>query len=401
MSKADAIRQRAETKRDTERFEADHPAVRAAKRYCERTGASWHIGVGGRCELGKRAIKQWVYEAWQQVASAWETPRGKSLMLGVPVAALLLLGLLISAEAVLTGLGVIFTIAAMVFSVGIGVALGSGEYSWSDIKPDWQAASTAEKALIVFLGLAAVAGSPLGVVAYVVALSVQVRAVRIAVKSILVVALASAVGMLLYVLYLAVMQDPWGSLVVALWIVGIIGVVFGSVWLIQILRDTRAEKRREAVSAARVNAEMLQAAYERVKPFLETMYQKVFDGIPEKDVIDYDTWVSQMESWLADSGLAWVDLLQYESDRHELWDKFDHTSYYSDFRPRWSSYPYGDFIDDLHDWQRAQLSARKHRWVRTRQVGAFIGATLFLVKTKFCPNVDLPDWDKVDAGSAS
>lgn len=401
MSKADDIREHAEKKRDTERFAADHPAVRAAKRYCERTGAGWRIGVGGRCELGKRAIKQWVYEAWQQVANAWSTPRGKLLMLGVPVAALLLLGLLISAEAVLTGLGVTFVIVAALVSITLGVALGSGEYSWSDIKPDWQAASTAEKALIVFLGLAAVAGSPLGVVAYVVALSVQMRAVRIAVKSILVVALACVVGMLLYVLYLAVIQDLWGSLVVALWIVGIICVIFGGARLIQSLRDTRAAKRREAMRAARADAEALQMAYERLKPFLKTTYQNIFDGLPERNVTDYDTWVCQVEIWLAMSGLAWVDLLQYESDRHELWRKFDISGYYSVIVPLTSLYGYGEFIDDLHKWQRTQLPLGKQRWVRTRQVGAFIGATLFLVKTKFCPNVDLPDWDKVDAGSAS
>ena len=90
----DRIRDKANAKRGLQTFGPDHPAVRAAKRYCERTGKSWNVGIGGRCELGKRAIKQWTYEATRPVRKAWQYAVAKWVTALVISLVLVVIGLL-------------------------------------------------------------------------------------------------------------------------------------------------------------------------------------------------------------------------------------------------------------------------------------------------------------------
>ena len=114
----DQLRNYADSHRDTAVFGPNHPAVRAAKRYCERTEAQWEIGAGGRCELGKRALKQWGYEIWANIRTRW-------LIISLPSLGILIWGLSIDVGQTLVVVATI--LGALYIVVGIFTGLLADE----------------------------------------------------------------------------------------------------------------------------------------------------------------------------------------------------------------------------------------------------------------------------------
>lgn len=115
----------AEEKRRTKTYGTHHAAVQAAARYCERTGEAWDVGYGGRCELDKRALKQWGYELFvAPIAKAWKSRMGRVLLIGVPIAALITLAMINGMWSMLLGVSIALGLMLIVAAAAFGVLCG-------------------------------------------------------------------------------------------------------------------------------------------------------------------------------------------------------------------------------------------------------------------------------------
>jgi SUMO ligase MMS21 Smc5/6 complex component len=54
-------------------------------------------------------------------------------------------------------------------------------------------------------------------------------------------------------------------------------------------------------------------------------------------------------------------------------------------------------INAIDELLMSSMKPSKQRQRRFKEVVAFVAATLFMLKSEVCPNVDLPDWDSVNA----
>ena len=181
----------AESHRKTVAFGPEHPAVRAAKRYCDRTGATWEIGIGGRCELGKRALKQWGYELWQNVNARWA-------IILLPILVLLVFGFVVNPAA--TG-GALLVIAGVLYAL-LGIVLG---LFFEDKYDGWSSGigSATERKLLIGLFVATI---PVSGPMYLLARLVRSEMVRTVLFGLSVIVMA---GIILVMLYGIIMSVGW------------------------------------------------------------------------------------------------------------------------------------------------------------------------------------------------
>lgn len=120
-------------------------------------------------------------------------------------------------------------------------------------------------------------------------------------------------------------------------------------------------------ASERAHDQVVQAAYERLKPFLMEEFQKAEKYFPAKSKLHtYDAWIEAFAACPAKCDLTWTDLVRYEpgSDRYDLAkrlggfpdvaDSYGVFHYYGDFL---------DFRDALLQWQLSQLPPRKQRFL--------------------------------------
>lgn len=412
MWSANTIRQWAENQRRSVSFTADHPAVKAARRYCERTGRTWHIGIGGRCELGKRAIKQWLYEWSQPLVKAWRAWLGATLGITLLFTAVLL-GLFASWMITLSIVTIVVAFVLVVIGGVCGYTVANDPEApmsdmWKvtakDFDPD---ASPLGRWLVAAVLIVA---APFSLAIYGIIMLSRKRVTRAVVQALLKGLFWCVVGLCLYVIgsmlyWLWITEQLIGVLVMMAWMLGLagvgVGLFFGLGWLLKRAEASHGRKVEAVYASERANDQVVQAAYERLKPFLMDEFQKAEKYFPAKSKLHtYDAWIEAFAACLAKCDLAWTDLVRYESGS----DRYDLAKRLGDFPDVADSYGvfryYGDFLDfrdALLQWQLDQLPPRKQRWVRAKQVVSFVAATAFLLKSKVCPNVELPDWDAVGA----
>lgn len=349
----------AESKRRTVAFGPEHPAVRAAKRYCQQTGASWEIGIGGRCELGKRALKQWWGQIRSSVTARW------AIIVTIALLAIAA-GLIASPSVTLTLLAVFAAYAYF----GGGVFLG---LYFEDRK------NVRKRSLIgLFILTILISG-----IVFVVA-----RLMHFRVFQIILLALICGAGLLgLYALMMHVGIASF--MLVLIIVVAIVAGAFGVAKGIDALGRYVARTGLEHAAAAKhirlSDADLQRAARDELDGLLRAYYAAQTDY--ELNGMSYEQWLDNFEKVLQSEGTGWTELV-CEHPYGSL--------------PSLHSYPallfgYTDFMQGLKDiWRDRRVSQAAARKQHTPwQVVSFIASALFLLKSSVCPNVILPKWEDV------
>lgn len=376
---ADAINRYAEARRGLHAFSPSHPAVRAAKRWCERTGATWEIGVGGRCELGKRAIKQWLYELTLPLRQI------RVLLYLIPTVVLaLLIGCLILAPipTLAVGGGVAAFVAIIVGGVTADMQ-GEGESVLADMSKPLR---------MLWIGIWVVM-LPFALGAYLITRAAQsdfmhrhTERISTIMATVLVVFMVGAVGMLLVT---ATMYLGWMTLLV--WAGrGILALacIGGALVAISKMFDHYSHKlntqRLEKERAKRTDESVQREARNQLEPALRRYYETVRDT----SALSYEEWVAALETLLHENGKVWSDLI-----RPFAYGRF----HFIADDDRFGDAGYSGFAFYAEDLYVDRLTPARRRKMKVRQVTSFIGATLFLFKTQLCPNVILPPKELVES----
>lgn len=368
----------AESHRKTVAFGPEHPAVRAAKRYCDRTGATWEIGIGGRCELGKRALKQWGYELWQNVTARW------ALIL-LPILVLLVFGFVVNPAA--TG-GALLVIAGILYAL-LGIVLG---LFFEDKYDGWSLGigSATERKLLIGLFIVTI---PVSGPMYLLARLVRSEMVRTVLFGSFVIVMA---GLILVMLYGIIMSVGWLQFLIGIGVsAAVVAALLGVIVLGGVVTDKVSRERTEKLTAAREvrrnDASIQHAVRDSLDDTLRSYYARNKEfALDQSAFPEFDAWRDRLEEMLADHGYVWEDLLSEWSYSRFTWlfyeDNYDIA---------------GDFMTDLQDrWRQQEVEkARRNeqRRAKARNVLGFVGASLFLAKSRVCPNVVLPKRDQVIA----
>ena len=368
----------AESHRKTVAFGPEHPAVRAAKRYCDRTGATWEIGIGGRCELGKRALKQWGYELWQNVTARWA-------IILLPLLAIIGLGLVINARST----GIVLTVIVGIVYVLAGLLLG---FYVEDRDDGWQTlpkSSVERKRLLVaFLVTIPVSG-----LAYLIARLLRSELVHTIILGGLILALSVAI---LGILFEIGMRVGWVSLLIGLLIfAGMVAAALGVIVLVGFVAgkvaEANQERREAALDARRNDVSVQRAVRDSLDGALRDYYARNKEFALDQSVFpEFEAWRDRLEVMLGDHEYAWEDLPSEWPLTRFVWLYYEENYEIAD-----------DFMTDLRDRWRQQQVAKAHRneqgRAKARNVLGFVGASLFLAKSRVCPNVVLPKRDQVIA----
>ena len=368
----------AESHRKTVAFGPEHPAVRAAKRYCDRTGATWEIGIGGRCELGKRALKQWGYELWQNVNARWA-------IILLPILVIIGLGLAINARST----GIVLAVIAGIVYVLAGLLLG---LYVEDRYDGWQTLpkSSPERKVMLVAFLVTI---PVSGLAYLIARLLRSELVATIVLGALILALSVVILGLLFEIG---MRVGWVSLLIGLLIlVGMVAALLGVVVLAGFVAgkvaETNQERREAALEARRNDVSIQHAVRDSLDDTLRSYYARNKGAACDDSGFPaFDAWRDRLEEMLAHHGYVWEDLPSEWPLTRFTWlfyeDNYDIA---------------GDFMTDLQDrWRQQEVAkARRNeqRRAKARNVLGFVGASLFLAKSRVCPNVVLPKRDQVIA----
>ncbi len=375
----DQLNNYADKHRGTQAFGPNHPAVRAAKRYCERTGAQWEIGVGGRCELGKRALKQWGHEIWANIRARW-------VLITLPVVLLIIWGFSMNAGKTLD---VIATILGMVYIV-LGIFMG---IFFEDTQYEGELLGDTLGERRVALG-AVITTIPVSGPAFILARLFRWEKFQIIAKhvGILLLAIAAVAALIRIILAVGWSDFLIGLAIVAGIIVAASGLVLGFFSLSSLVnkrQNARAAREHalllnDSVVQARARASIEEAL--RAYYLANTSHGRSVDG----DEVSYEEWVTRLEQMLAKRELGWTDVLAAEylyTSYDWLWSDPDYT---------WG---FHRFVEGIQEVQRAKLieqaAARERRRAPVRNALGFVAATLFLMKSKVCPGVILPKMDDV------
>ena len=386
---ADRIRDFAEGHRGRKTFGPNHPAVKAAKRYCERTGRSWEISIGGRCELGKRAIKQWLYEVTAPIRRVWQYAAAK-WTISLAFAATAIVAGIIFVPVLMAALGV-------GVAVIIGVVLGAAAGYMSGHGFEFRSAERWGKTVFV---IGWVLGSPVAMIVFLCTLMVNQSwwwKVKRVILKVLAVMFFVAVGGSLTA---AIVSAIWAGHAIMLFgvLAGIAGVVaasiFGPGMAIRVHERRvkhRAEELRKDATAQVAAREKLLSAFQ-----LAYDYEKGWrEDLPtSKKLLPFDQWVEQIGEVLVNHGYTWTDLANPRLSWFDRYNTFNFLEFTSDGPFTGPSVPLIDAIDEL---LMSSMKPSKQRRRRFKEVVAFVAATLFMLKSEVCPNVDLPDWDSVNA----
>ncbi len=374
---AQDIQRFAEARRKVKAFSPTHPAVRAAKRWCERTGATWEIGVGGRCELGKRAIKQWLYE--------WTLPlrqmRNVLAIVAVVFTALIVAGLIWQTIPSLVILAIIGNI------VGMGVG-GMTADSHINHEPLFSDMSRPQQIAWIAIWVLFLPGAGVMYLMWRIGNSGFMRrnGERIAV-TFLFILLAAFCFIIVFGLVESIITYGWLRVlrIVGLVLLGV-ATLFGIVFGLPILINTRLEKRAEIkLQAVRNDATAQQRALELCTPALMEYYA---DGRYRPQPLSYDEWRDRLKDLLNDQGMNWSDLIAPHPYMELMFISNDRA---------FGVLGYLDFINALDALYDKSQTPTARRARKVAEGVSFTAATLFLVKAKFCPNVILPPKDMVEA----
>jgi len=376
------------------------------KRYCERTLAEWDVGAGGHCKIGQRVIAQLTYEATQPLRRAWATPKGKSVVIGVPVVALLLIGVLLSWQATLTVCAVLLGAVVMSLGVGIGRELGSRELTLRKLAEEWREpwikGSKWDKTLVLLLSVPLLAAVLVGLVILALMRVFEMKWVRTTLYWLFVAIVAT--GVVGFIVILVMQGNLLDFLGVVLFLVVLFALAVGLSYGLQSLAETAHEhgrlKQLNAERAERNDEKKVAAAYERLEPFLQKTYKLVQPTATWE--LTYEQWVARMEGLLQSRGLAWTDMERPADYPWNLSARLTVLGVYNPDEVVLSlDYDIIDFTQDLYLWQQAQLPPRKQRQRALRDVWDFVTAWMYFAKTRVCMLVNLPPMEQVGRHNAN
>ncbi|MBP6038169.1 MAG: hypothetical protein KA604_02410 [Candidatus Saccharimonas sp.] len=375
----DQLRNYADSHRDTAVFGPNHPAVRASRRYCERTEAQWEIGAGGRCELGKRALKQWGYEIWANIRTRW-------LIISLPSLGILIWGLSIDVGQTLVVVATI--LGALYIVVGIFTGLLADEIRYKK----GQLGDTFNQNLLLkgaFFMTIAVSG-PLYMLCRVFR---NDRGRLIAMRAGIVLLVLAAVSGA----FAVAMNVGWGSFLLGVaYIVGFIALVIGILEGLAYL--ARLIDRRVKVSAAQAHELRLNdtEAQAHARASIEEALRRYYAcnanlrGAADGVMPSYEEWIVHLERRFADRKVGWTDFV---AERY-LWANYDWITDEPNYM-----YGFGALAESVRETQNAKAveraALREQRRAPIRNAIGFVAATLFLMKSKVCPSVILPKMDDV------
>ena len=371
---ADRIRDFAEGHRGRKTFGPNHPAVKAAKRYCERTGRSWEIGIGGRCELGKRAIKQWLYEVIAPIRRVWQYAAAKwTISLALVVAAITA--------------GIIFE-PMLTAALGVGVAviiggvLGAAAGYMSGDGFEFRSAERWGKTVFV---IGWVLGSPVAMIVFLCTLMVNQswwwKVKRVIIKVLKVAFFVAVGGSVIAMIVWAILAGHGIDLLILVGILaaiaGVVGAaMFGVGKAIQVHErrvKIRAEELRKDATAQVAAREKLLSAFQ-----LAYDYEKGWrEDLPtSKKLLPFDQWVEQIGEVLVNHGYTWTDLANPRLSWFDRYNTFNFLVFTSDGPFTGPSVPLIDAIDEL---LVSSMKPSKQRRRRFKEVVAFVAATLFML----------------------
>lgn len=390
------MRRRAEEVRESRDYTADNVAVQAAARYCLRTGKDWRVGYGGRCELGKRALKQWGYElVGMHVKRAWQSGIGRTLMIVLPILAILALmvaigwGPLVLAVAILAvfiGLGVIYGIGVVAATKVAKVTLLMGYLR--------ELVAEAEGFLKAFLFVAATLGFPLVLVAYGLYRFARRYGKYVGNAFIALLVLAFA-GLIV----LAFITAPFVSLMVTIGIFLMLALMAGVTfaWMkLSELRKRRAKSVKASADVARVR--------QRLEPTLRKAYESYLSGF-DHGMVSFDDWVNALENALAAYDYTWFDLARTRAKVDDLSDilhKCNNVSLMNlpvellGSNPILNAYEFAKLLWEANHPNDVLPSRRKElRRQRRAEVFATLIDLWYSFKLGVCPTVNLPALEQV------
>ena len=389
---ADRIRDFAEGHRGRKTFGPNHPAVKAAKRYCERTGRSWEIGIGGRCELGKRAIKQWLYEVIAPIRRVWQYAAAKwTISLALVVAAITA--------------GIIFE-PMLTAALGVGVAviiggvLGAAAGYMSGDGFEFRSAERWGKTVFV---IGWVLGSPVAMIVFLCTLMVNQswwwKVKRVIIKVLKVAFFVAVGGSVIAMIVWAILAGHGIDLLILVGILAAIAGVVGAA-MFGVGKAIQVHERRVKIRAQelRKDATAQAAAREKLLPALQQAYdyEKAWrqDHPTSKELLPFDQWVEQIGEMLVERGYAWTDMA---NPRLTWIERYNALGFFGYEVNDLFTGPVTALIDAIDGLLTASMKPSKRRRRRFKEIAAFVTATLFMLKSEVCPNVDLPDWDSVNA----
>jgi hypothetical protein len=375
----DRIKVYADEHRNTAVFGPNHPAVRAAKRYCERTGAQWEIGFGGRCELGKRALKQWGHEIWANIRARW-------LIIALPILGILIWGLSIDAGQTIV---VVATILGVLYvAVGIFTGLLADEIRHKK----GQLGDTFNQNLLLkgaFFTTLTVSGPSYMLCRFLRNDRGRLIAKRVGIVLLVLAAVSGAFGI--------ATNLGWGSFLLGIacvvgFIALVIGILEGLSYLAR-LNDRRVTALEARAHELRLNDTGAQAyARASIEEALRRYYASNANvrGAEDDAMPSYEEWIAHLERRFADRKVGWTDFV---AERY-LWAAF---SWIADERNY--MYAFGALAESVRKLQDTkaigQAAIREQRRAPIRNAIGFVAATLFLMKSKVCPSVILPKMDDV------
>lgn len=376
----DQLSKYAEAHRGTAVFGPNHPAVRAAKRYCERTGARWEIGIGGRCELGKRALKQWGHETWANLRARW-------LIIALPIIALVIWGFSMNVGATLGVLGVILAVIYFAVGFAMGLIVEEAQYegkSLGDTPGERRAARGTFIATLPVSGLVFVLARPFRCDRFRM-VAARAGIVLLALCGIVgIVGIGSSMGWADFLIGVAVAIGV---------IVAFIGLVEGLSRLAGLIgKLLEACEIRE--HKMRLKNPVIQAqARASIESALHAYYvANTGHGRSADDEVPYEEWLANLEQMLAKRELGWADVLAEQYFYANYGWLADEPGY------DWGFYQLVEGVVEVQRAQRiAKAAARERRRTPVRNALGFVGATLFLMKSKVCPSVILPKMEDVTA----
>lgn len=398
-----AMREHAEEVRQNRDYSANNVAVQAAARYCLRTGKDWQVGYGGRCELGKRALKQWGHELIvAPVQRAWQSKIGRPLMIVLPILA-------IAATLIAIGMGpFVLGIAIVIAMIWVGTAYALGVMATKNVTKvtslaDYLREYVAEKKgfLKGFVFTAMTLGLPILLLAYALCRLFERfgEYIGLALAGVVVIAI-------LVVIVGQFVTEPIRSLIVVGVIAVAVGIVVGLVKGVTALKKRRSER----VYAYERSEENLQRCYMLIEPVLKSTYEVSLSD-NERNIVSFAHWTNELNAALKRYGYSWSDLARPRSSVSSLLaitrdadlafleiatDEYGITIYLFGSN---SCDHRDDFVEALWDHTHPDKVRVIDRKVERKQKRAEVLATLIDLWLSFkmgvCPTVNLPALDQV------
>ena len=409
--RAQELRAHAEEVRGNRVYGAQNVAVRAAARYCTRKNVDWQVGYGGRCELGKRALKQWGYELFAApLVKVWNTRTGRVLMTVVPLTAL------VWAAAMAGALGTVIGVALGWLLVGLGATYAMGVKAAKNVTKvaslggylREQAADRAGTSKTLYV-TGATLGLPIVLLAYGL-FRLFHRYGRAIGRVVLTLIVLSFVALFV----VAIIDDirvlaMLGVIVVVVCTLAGTGVALKAVKR-SVHRRLLAYKRSDAY--ARRHSAKSAHAYARLEPALKRAYEMSLTD-EHRALVTFDDWATALYEHLScyRAGFTWATLLEPKLDVEDYLHDCAVIHAYVEpkgtgqticlFGERPGQYydnrdALAEAIEAMKSPKAAKVAAdRRQRRQRRAEVLATLVDLRQSAKTRVCPTVDLPPLDEV------